>query len=215
MENRFDKDARSWDEKNHRVKLASDVAESIGLAVQMNPDMDILDFGCGTGLVSLGFAGGVKTLTGVDNSAGMLEVFSEKADSMGLQNVRSLNLNLTGGGTIPGHYDLILSSMTLHHIEEILPLLSKLFAALKPGGILCIADLDPDDGFFHSDNTGIYHLGFDREFMMEMFRSAGFKDVTARTAASVSRPGSDGIDREFSVFLVTGKAWWGRVKSEE
>jgi len=206
MENRFDKDARTWDEKNHRIKLASDVAESIRQAVQMNPDMDILDFGCGTGLVSLGFAGKVKTLTGVDNSAGMLEVFRDKANRMGLHNVMSLNLNLAGNDAIPGSYDLILSSMTLHHVEEILPLLSKLFAALKPGGILCIADLDPDNGFFHSDNTGIYHFGFDREFMMGLFRSAGFTNVDVRTAATVSRPGSDGIDREFSVFLVTGKA---------
>lgn len=205
MENRFDNDARAWDDKHLRVKLATDVADTIRQTVQLDKDMDILDFGCGTGLVSLGFAGSVKTLTGVDNSAGMLEVFREKANSLELHNVRSLNLNLAEGGIISGHYDMILSSMTLHHVEDILPLLSSLFAALKPGGMLCIADLDPDNGLFHSDNTGVYHYGFEREYMMGLFRSAGYKNVDVRTAATISRTGSDGIQREFSIFLVTGK----------
>jgi len=205
MKNRFDKDAPSWDEKSHRVKLASDIAESIRQTVQMNLDMEILDFGCGTGLVSLGFASGVKSLTGVDNSAGMLQVFKEKADARGLKNVTSLHLNLAGGDRLPGFYDLILSSMTLHHVEEILPLLSKLFAALKPGGTLCIADLDLDYGFFHSDNKGVHHLGFERESLMGQFRSVGFENVEVSTAATISRTGSDGINREFSVFLIAGK----------
>jgi 2-polyprenyl-3-methyl-5-hydroxy-6-metoxy-1,4-benzoquinol methylase len=205
MKNRFDKDAPSWDEKSHKVKLATDIAESIRQKVQLNPDMDILDFGCGTGLVSLGFAGMVKSLAGVDNSAGMLQVFKEKADTRGLKNVTSINLNLAGGDRLSGSYDLILSSMTLHHVEEILPLLSKLFAALRPGGMLCIADLDLDYGFFHSDNKGVHHFGFDRESLMGQFRSVGLRNVEARTAATISRTGSDGINREFSVFLVTGK----------
>jgi 2-polyprenyl-3-methyl-5-hydroxy-6-metoxy-1,4-benzoquinol methylase len=203
-ENRFDKDARTWDDKSHRVKLSDDIAATILNRVHLKPDMTMLDFGCGTGLLSLRFAGSVKRLTGLDNSAGMLEVFSEKAAQMGLTNVDTLCLNLDQGDRLPQGYDLIISAMALHHVEHTQKVISELNHALNPGGILAIADLDPDHGRFHSDNTGVHHFGFEREQVMDQFRKAGFTKVSATTAAEMVREGADNVTRTFTIFLVTG-----------
>ncbi len=204
MQNRFDQDAPTWDDKSHRVKLAAEIAESIRHAVRISQDMDILDFGCGTGLVSLGLAEEVRSLTGLDSSAGMLEVFRDKAVGMGLTNVSALHLDLAGGDKLPGSYHLIISSMTFHHLEDV-PAMARILAdALHPGGTLCIADLDPDHGHFHSDNTGVHHFGFDREYMIDYFRSAGLSKIISKDATTMTRTGKDGVEREFTVFLVAG-----------
>lgn len=205
MNNRFDRDAPSWDEKNHRLLLADDVSQAIRREVELYPEMSVLDFGCGTGLVSMPFAPKVAKLTGVDTSAGMLTVFMEKARASGYTHVETLNRNLADGDELPGTYDLIMSSMTFHHVADISVVINTLVKALNPGGKLCIADLDPDFGLFHSDNTGVHHYGFEREMVMDKFRSAGLANVHAVTAKILPRVGADNIKREFSVFLITGE----------
>ena len=40
----------------------------------LQPHMDVLDFGCGTGLLAMGIADSVATVLGVDNSSGMIQV---------------------------------------------------------------------------------------------------------------------------------------------
>jgi len=204
MENRFDKDAANWDAKSHRVRLAGDVSAAIRQEVVLHADMKVLDYGCGTGLVSLPMAGEVSSLTGIDSSSGMLEVFSQKALELGYRNVLGLLIDLENGDTLSERYDLILSSMTFHHIRDIQMVIARLFDVLNPGGAFCLADLDPDDGLFHSDPSGVHHQGFKREEMISHFRSAGFQNIRVKTAAIMRRPGTDGIEREFTIFLITG-----------
>ena len=205
MENRFDQHAHEWDHKPHRIRLAEEVAAAIRLAAPLEPHWNVLDFGCGTGLVSMDFAGEVRFLTGIDNSAGMLDVFNRKATERGLSNVSGLHLNLEGGDQLPGSYDLILSSMTFHHLDDVPGMVKKLTAALKPGGRLCIADLEPDHGHFHSDNAGVVHMGFERDTMEQFFKAADLSEVETTTATRLVRPGQDGIEREFTVFLAIGR----------
>ena len=51
---RFDKAAATWEGEERRVLLASGVTEAIARRCALPADLDVLDFGCGTGLVSLG-----------------------------------------------------------------------------------------------------------------------------------------------------------------
>jgi 2-polyprenyl-3-methyl-5-hydroxy-6-metoxy-1,4-benzoquinol methylase len=52
----FDKEAAVWDAKPMRVKLALDVAEAIIREIKPTQDLTVMDFGCGTGLVTLRLA---------------------------------------------------------------------------------------------------------------------------------------------------------------
>jgi len=49
----FDKEAGTWDELPARVKLANDIAATISKEIPLTSDMDVLDYGCGTGLLTL------------------------------------------------------------------------------------------------------------------------------------------------------------------
>lgn len=198
----FDKDAATWDEKPARVQLAASIAEAITQCVPLAKEMDILDFGCGTGLLAFNLAPHVRSVTGVDSSLGMLQVLAEKAAKGGFQNVTPLHCNLPEGGQLAGTYHLIASAMTLHHIQDLPPLLRQFHRALHVGGHLCLADLDPDAGLFHENTTGVFHQGFDRAFLGDLLRACGFANVKTVTAATVTKPaGENKSPRTFSVFL--------------
>jgi 2-polyprenyl-3-methyl-5-hydroxy-6-metoxy-1,4-benzoquinol methylase len=200
----FDKAAASWDEPG-RVKLANDIAQAIIDAIALAPTMDVLDFGCGTGLLTLKLRPLVHSITGVDSSQGMLDVLNAKIKNQDLTDVKTQHRDLDKGDALEGSYHLIISSMTLHHIREIRPLLDKFSKACAPDGYLCIADLDPDGGRFHGNNDGVFHFGFDRAMMRRAFIEAGFHDVRDKTAAHIMKPIPDEGSRLFSVFLMTGR----------
>jgi len=202
----FDKEAASWDENPTRIKLAGDVANTISENIALTSDMDVLDFGCGTGLLTLNLQPKVRSITGVDSSPGMLDVFKAKTAKQNLSNVKALFADLDKGGVLSGSYHVVVSSMTLHHVKEIKPLLARFYKILLPSGFLCIADLEPDDGQFHGgDATGVFHSGFDRVELRQEFIHAGFDEVRDMTAAEVIKPIPGGEMRRFTVFLMVGR----------
>jgi ubiquinone/menaquinone biosynthesis C-methylase UbiE len=201
----FDKAAASWDEKPLRVKLAKDVADAIVREVAISQDMTALDFGCGTGLLTLQLQPLVKSVTGVDSSQGMLDIFNAKIATANIDNAGTLILDIDKGGTLTGQHDLIVSGMTLHHIRRIAPLLAQFYRVLAPGGTLCLADLDLDDGQFHDDSNGVFHNGFARASLHRSLTEAGFVGVKDVTAAKIEKQARDGQIKIFSVFLMTGR----------
>jgi ubiquinone/menaquinone biosynthesis C-methylase UbiE len=201
----FDKVAASWDQNPMRLKLAEDVARAIARQILLTRDMDVLDFGCGTGLLTLQLQPKVRSIIGVDSSEGMLAVLWTKIARANLKNVDVAHIDLDRGQSLPGRYDLIVSSMTLHHILDVGRLLAQFRRIIKPGGWLCIADLDSDGGRFHEDSTGVFHPGFDRSALSSAFEAAGFHDARSVTAAEIVKPAPGGGATHFTVFLMTGR----------
>ncbi|MGA2368707.1 MAG: class I SAM-dependent methyltransferase [Dehalococcoidia bacterium] len=200
----FDREAATWDEEPGRVRLANDIADAIAGEIELKADMDVLDFGCGTGLISVRLSPLVHSITAVDSSQSMLDVLQAKIRSRNLTNVETRRLDFEQGEVLGGNYHLVICSMTLHHIGEIGPLLGQFYKILNTGGYLCIADLDPDDGQFHGNNDGVLHFGFERSKLRFALTEAGFADIRDRTAAEVLKPVSGSGKHSFSVFLITG-----------
>jgi 2-polyprenyl-3-methyl-5-hydroxy-6-metoxy-1,4-benzoquinol methylase len=201
----FDKEASQWDANPGRVKLANDVADAIIRETAPSRDMDVLDFGCGTGLVTLRLQPLVKTILGVDSSAGMLGVLEEKIRTQGIKNARTRFVDFEKGGHIEGRFHLIVSSMTLHHVPETATLFKQWHELLLPGGSLCFADLDAEDGSFHGDNTGVFHHGFDRDHLKNLLLSTGFHGVRNTTATTMIRDVDGRGTEKFPVFLIIAK----------
>jgi len=199
----FNTDAATWDENPGRVMMAERVFASIVNRMVLSTEMDAMDFGCGTGLLSIRLLPFVRSVVGVDSSPGMLEVFKKKTLIGGLSAISGRLVDIEKD-TLTGNYDLVTSSMTMHHIQNLPSLFLQFHAVLKPGGRLCIADLDLDGGKFHPDPTGVFHEGFDRGAMKNLFEKSGFGAITSETATEIDRPGSDGVMQKFSVFLMTG-----------
>lgn len=202
----FDQKAADWDANPARLALARAVVEAIRAAVPLRPDMTALDVGAGTGLVSLALLPFVREITAVDASSGMLGVLDEKAHSLGILNLFPLHYDVAKAELPPDQYDLVVSSMTLHHLPDVPFVLRRLRHALREGGWIALADLDAEAGTFHADPTGIYHHGFERATVCRWLEEAGFTNSTACEAYRITRPGSDGVMRTYPVFLVTARA---------
>ena len=203
---RFNKVAAEWDNNPTRVALARAVVDAIRAAVPLREEMQAMDFGAGTGLVTLGLQSGVRSVTAVDASCEMLRVLDEKLHSMRIGNVHTLSCDISRAPLPANQFDLVVSSMVLHHLPVVEPVLQRLRPCLRPGGWIALADLDTEDGSFHPDMTGVFHKGLDRNDVCQWLAQAGFSDVTARDAHTITRPAADGVMRKYGVFLVTGRA---------
>lgn len=199
----FDKDAATWDDP-HRVRITNEISSGIQKLVSLYSSMDVLDFGCGTGLLAFSLLPFVRSVTGIDNSKGMVDIFRQKAERLNLNNTASFVIDIDHD-QIPGEYDLIVSSMALHHIPDTFLTIGKLVEKLKPSGVLCIADLDSDNGLFHPNSDGVFHNGFFRNDIKSLFTQAGLIDVKDSTAAEVTKPGADGVVRTFTIFAISGR----------
>jgi 2-polyprenyl-3-methyl-5-hydroxy-6-metoxy-1,4-benzoquinol methylase len=198
----FDVKAATWDDDPKRIKRAGEIADTIIRDAHPTREMDAMDFGCGSGLITLHLQPLVNSITGVDSSREMLNVLEKKVKERGLANVRTRLYDVEAIESIEGAYHLIVSSMTLHHVANPGALLKRLNGRLHPGGYLGIADIDTEDGTFHPDNTGVKHFGFDRAELKQLFTEAGFSDLRDTTAATVVR---EEEKRTYTVFLISGK----------
>lgn len=201
----FDVEAPLWDEEPRRVQLAENLVRAIAEEVPLTRSMDVLDFGCGTGLLTLQLSARTGRVTGIDSSQGMLDVLDRKIRSFQVGNVTARRVDLDCGDVLDGAYDLVVSTMTLHHVREVMPLLERFARLLKPGGHVCIADLDLENGEFHNNSDGVFHSGFDRCGLRDLLSGAGFVDIGDRTAAEVVKPDTSGNMKTFTVFLMTGR----------
>lgn len=201
----FESAAANWDEKPRRVKLSHDIGSAIKSSVTLAPDMDVLDFGCGTGLLTLQIQPFVRSITGVDSSPAMLDVLKQKSEAEKLSNVYTHCLDVENGDEITGEYDLIVSAMTLHHIRDVPALLAQFYRVCRFGATLCIADLDAENGQFHEDNKGVFHFGFERSALQQAFADAGFMDSQSLTAAEIEKSEEDGQAQVFTVGLTIGR----------
>lgn len=197
----FDAAALNWDEKPRRVKLATEVATAIQENIPLSKEWDALDFGCGTGLLTLQLAPALGSMTGVDSSSGMLERLNAKIQEVGFTNVQTELRDLEKGKLPTGRYHLITSSMTLHHIKEIVPLLKSLKTLLHPSGWIALADLAFEGGRFHDEPVGVFHHGFSTEEFAEMLAKAGYSSISITTAATIVKG-----DQTFPVLLATAQS---------
>jgi len=200
----FDERAKDWDSDPAKVDRARVVAEAIRAAVSLRPGMTALEYGCGTGLLSFALQPEFKSITLADTSQGMLDVLADKIKASGVTNMHPLRLDLSSDPPPASRFDILYSLMTLHHIPDVETVLQKFFATLDAPGILCLSDLDAEDGSFHGQHVTDVHHGFEHPALQRRVESAGFHDVKFSTVHKVKRQ-VDGIEKEFPLVLMVAK----------
>jgi ubiquinone/menaquinone biosynthesis C-methylase UbiE len=197
---RFDDKAATWDDDPGHEKRQVAVARAITEVVNLSPRMSAVDVGGGTGRLSILLADQVGSIVVTDPSAGMVQVARERIEAAGLSDrVRAVQADLTAD-QLEGTYDIVWSSLALHHVQDLDGMLRSVAGLLVDGGRLAVADLDKDpDGAFHAGSADFDgHHGFDRDGLAEQLTRAGFADVSFIDATTVLKEG-----REFGVFLCT------------
>lgn len=198
MADLFEEKAKEWDVNEMVRQLSSNISGAMIEHVPFDTTMCVMDFGAGTGLISSNIAPHVKQIKAVDISQSMLEQLAEKAElkdkvEIACQNILEIPLN--------EKFDVIMSAMAMHHVEDTDKMLSSFASHLKPGGQVALADLDAEDGTFHpADVEGVYHPGFDRAVFEKRLSANGFSEIKFVTAHTVDKEG-----KEYPIFLVTAK----------
>ena len=196
----FDERARTWDTPERRAR-AETVAKAIRGAVPLTGDMRAIEIGAGTGLLGLALAGDVGELVLADPSAGMLEVAREKLGARGGAGVSAIRFDLLTDPPPQPPFDLAVSLLVLHHLPDTVEALRAIAALLQRGGWLALADLESEDGSFHSaDAEGIHHKGFDPERLAATAAEAGFVDLSVGRATVLVKE-----DRTYPVLLIVGR----------
>lgn len=200
----FDSAATTWDDPD-KVQLTDDLVAAIASQVPLAPGWVALDFGAGTGLLSVRLAPSVGEVDMVDTSTGMLEVARERTDQH--PNLRPVRRDLTSEPAPREHYDLVTASLSLHHVPDSDAMLDRFTALLTPGGWIAIAELAADpQGDFHGhleDFSG--HHGFDPAELGQALTSRGYTSVNNVEYGTITKE-VDGRERDFAVHLATGRA---------
>ena len=194
MTDLFQEKAQDWDVNDMVKALSMGIGSAILDNVTLDESMQVMDFGAGTGLITAHVANKVGKVTAVDVSEAMLEKLAAKEELRGKVEIVCQNIIEQPIGT---QFDLIVSAMAMHHVEDTDKMIKRFAEHLKPGARVALADLDEEDGSFHpEDAKGVYHAGFDREAFMDKLDAQGFKDIRFVTAHTASKE-----EKKYPIFL--------------
>ena len=143
-------------------------AKTILAGLGVAEGMTVLDAGCGPGRVTLHLAKAVGAdgkVIAVDLQQGMLDVVQRKAQQKGLAMIAFEKLSL-GEGKLPAYQaDRAVMAAVLGEITQQAAALQEIFAALKPRGILAIAET-------------IFDPHYQRKaYVLDLAQAAGFEEV--------------------------------------
>jgi len=195
----FDEKAQDWDTPERRDRARA-IADIIRAHVPLSRSMRAIDIGAGTGLLGLALAADVGSMVLAEPSAGMLAVAREKLAADGPDNVTAIPFDIQAAAPGGASFDLAVSLLVLHHVEDTTIALRAISELLAPGGRIALLDLDAEDGTFHDDPEGIHHHGFDQAALRTTAASVGFRDVETRIVSEIDRDG-----RMYPLFLLTAQ----------
>ncbi|MGL4989900.1 MAG: class I SAM-dependent methyltransferase [Sarcina sp.] len=196
----FDELAKMWNSKES-LDRAILVARNIENNLNLNKEQTAMEFGCGTGILSFNLKNKFKHIDLVDTSKGMLEVALETIKKDNIDNIEIKNINLANEN-VKERYDVIYSSMALHHVQDVEAMVSKFYDILANDGQVAIAELNEDNGDFHwgvEDFNG--HNGFNQAKLKEMFEKVGFKNIKIQEIFKGNK-NQRGKEITYSVFMI-------------
>ncbi|KAG8911749.1 hypothetical protein FRC02_006432 [Tulasnella sp. 418] len=144
----FNQIANTYDDilptmREHTAKIAQVMTEQ----VKLDPETtSVMDFACGTGLVSINLVPYVKEVIGVDISEAMVEKYNEKAslNEVSAKKMKAVLLDISKDkeGLGGKKFDAIICSMSYHHFDQVQEMTNNLVEYLVPGtGVLLVVDL--------------------------------------------------------------------------
>lgn len=195
----FDSRAREWDKDKMHMERSVAIAAELEKIIPIAHSMKALEYGAGTGILSFLLKDRFSEVTLMDNSQEMIKVCEEKVEYHKANHIKPVWYDL-GHKDYAEKFDIIYNQMVLHHVIDVEPILHKFYSLLNQGGYLAIADLYPEDGFFHGPDVKV-HWGFDPEKLTEMLKTKGFTNIEYKTCFEVKRDSG----KIFPVFLLVAK----------
>ena len=192
----------STQDEDIRVKRAQAVSIEIESYIGHGP-LEVMEFGCGTGLISLNLKNKISEGLLVDSSSEKIKELEQKLNNRHISHLQTYTGDILESD-IDRQFDVIYSSMVMHHIKDFKSVIKKLVSYLKTNGKLIIVDLLPDNGDFHRDHSEFDgHHGFSINEIVEALEEAGLKEVNGRKFYSSYKP-IENKKHPYSLFSVMG-----------
>jgi predicted methyltransferase len=150
-------------------------------ALEIEPGQTIADLGAGSGYYSFRIAplvGPTGKVLAIDIQPAMLEVITQRASRERIANVAAVRASVRDPNLAPGSVDLLFMVDVYHELEYPYEVMTKVRAALKPGGRVALIEYRAEDPQVAIKPV---HKMSERQVRREL-EAAGFRHVkTVRT----------------------------------
>lgn len=193
---KFQKNAEELGRLKMQATVAIGTEREIWKNAGLNPGMSVLDLACGPGFISCELAKQTVSghVTGVDISEELIAVAHQAKVSEKIENVSFSTGNVYELTLPENSFDFVYARFVFQHLEKPQLALANIRKVLKPGGILCVLDIDdnwtsfsPESDafikFIRKAGAGQKRKGGNRMIGSQLFgllNAAGFKTVSTR-----------------------------------
>lgn len=175
----------------------------------------VLDIATGTGLAAIAAAesvGSTGWVLGTDFAVGMLYQAQQKAETLGLKNIKFEEADADEQTLQESQFDVIICSSAIVYLEDIPAALHKWHNALKPNGVVafsCLAESSPSASVLFREVVQKYGITIPNpnellgtpERCSQMLDMIGFNEIKITT-------------EQFGFYLQDAEVWWtGNAKS--
>lgn len=106
------------------------------LSTRLEPHHKVLDFACGTGILTFKIAGAVKEVHGIDTSPRMIELAHQRARERAVGNVQFSRRTIFDEALGAASFDVVLAFNVLHLVEDPGAVLRRAGELTRPGGLV-------------------------------------------------------------------------------
>ena len=141
----FEKNAEELERLKLQATIALDTEKAAWKTAGLQPGMQVLDIACGPGFTACElarFVGESGHVTGVDINEELIAVAHQAKDSEGVENVAFSSGNVYELTLPENNFDFAYARFVFQHLENPQLALKNILKVLKPGGILCVLDID-------------------------------------------------------------------------
>ena len=148
----MDREAKFWNklaDRYSRRPIADEAAYERKLEITrqyLQPDMDVLEIGCGTGTTAIAHAPYVRHILATDLAKRMTEIGRDKATAAGIDNVTFAASSVAALDVPDASLDVVMAHNVLHLLDDREEAIAEVHQMLKPGGVFvsstaCVGDM--------------------------------------------------------------------------
>ena len=173
----WDAHAKGWDEDpGARAYAASAFGSLRDVAASHDRSLDgarVLDFGCGTGLLTEHLVSVAAEVVAVDASAKMIEVLAAKVPRLSPGRVQAIHADILGAArpaALDAPFDFVVCSSVCAFLSDYPAAAAQLVQRLHPGGVFVQWDWE-----FNADDEEPF--GLTREAVRTALTAAGLEEI--------------------------------------
>jgi len=190
---KFEKNAEELARLKMQATVALETEKKAWERAGLKPGMQVLDLACGPGFTSCELAKtiGEGHVTGVDINEELIAIAHQAQASENVHNASFTTGNLYELALPDNHFDFVYARFLFQHLDRPQAALEQILRVLKPGGILCVLDIDdnwtsfaPESDafirFIRKAGAGQKRKGGNRLIGSQLYgllRTAGFQNV--------------------------------------